>query len=246
MSRCHSDVILGQQPSQSTVAPVSSQASHCRCQTRTGAGDVEGQRPACSPAPLAPHTALGGAAPAPCPSVCPQAPPGRAPAVWRCCPSPCVPHVVGIEQAAESPTVSVRRRARLAVPSPAVAPTGGLFGSSLHGDSRRRGWEPPPVLDASASEAAGSPGVWGGSCSLGAAGRGRDVAACAVAGGVCDRGARCRLSQTRRRPLASQPVASRRLAWGSPLGSAPLFLFVLLTSKCAASDAQSPRSEPAP
>lgn len=59
MSRCHSDVILGQQPSQSTVAPVSSQASHCRCQTRTGAGDVDGQRPACSPAPLAPHTALG-------------------------------------------------------------------------------------------------------------------------------------------------------------------------------------------
>lgn len=244
MSRCHSDVILGQQPSQSTVAPVSGQASHCRCQTRTGGRRRRG--PAASVLTCAARSSHGpgGAAPAPRPSVCPQAPPGRAPAVWRCCPSPCVPHVVGIEQAAESPTVSVRRRARLAVPSPAVAPTGGLFGSSLHGDSRRGGWEPPPVLDA--SEAAGSPGVWGGSCSLGAAGRGRGVAACAVAGGVCDGGARCRLSRTRRRPLASQPVASRRLAWGSPLGSAPLILFVLLISKCAASDAQSPRSEPAP
>lgn len=167
MSRCHSDVILGEQPSQSTVAPVSGQASHCRCQTRTGGR--RRRRPAASVLTCAARSSHGpgGAAPAPRPSVCPQAPPGRAPAVWRCCPSPCVPHVVGIEQAAESPTVSVRRRARLAVPSRAVAPTGGLFGSSLHGDSRRGGWEPPPVLDASASEAAGSPGVWGGSCSLG-------------------------------------------------------------------------------
>lgn len=89
-------------------------------------------------------------------------------AVRPCCPPPCIYHMVGIKQLAKLPTVRVRRGAKLAVPGPIVALTGGFFGSSLHGDSRRDAghgrvcppcWERQPVLNA--SRAAGSPGCLG-------------------------------------------------------------------------------------